>query len=135
MTGSTRDLILISLVTVILLAAWIVLVFYADAHPEWRREDPARPPRHGRPGGSPAGRPKRNPDAAPEQTRASPSPARDTGVPGERAPTVNPDMKRAPDDHYLSAGVVDHACVSSPRTAAPGRERPSCDGPARPGVF
>jgi len=42
MTGSTRDLILISLVMVILLAAWIVLVFYADAHPEWRREDPAR---------------------------------------------------------------------------------------------
>ena len=45
--------------------------------------------------------------------------------------TVNPDMKRAPDDRYLSAGVVDHACVSSRRTAAPGRERPSCDGPAR----
>jgi hypothetical protein len=37
MTGSTRDLILIAVVTVIALAAWIVLVFYVDTHPEWRR--------------------------------------------------------------------------------------------------
>lgn len=84
MTGSTRDLILISVVTVILLAAWIVLVFYADAHPEWRRrEDPAR---HGT---------KRGPDAAPEETQASPSPARDTGVPGERVPGTAAGKTRA----------------------------------------
>ena len=53
MTGSTRDLILIAVVTVIALAAWIVLVFYADAHPAWRR--PEAPAGRGvQPGDSPA---------------------------------------------------------------------------------
>ena len=33
MTGSTLNLILISVVVVTVLAVWIVLVFYADAHP------------------------------------------------------------------------------------------------------
>jgi hypothetical protein len=45
MTGSTWDLILIAVVVVIVLAAWIVLVFYADAHPAWRR--PEAPAGHG----------------------------------------------------------------------------------------
>ena len=52
MTGSTLDMILISLVVVIVLAAWIPLVFYGDA---LRREAPAghgrntaRTPRPGR---------------------------------------------------------------------------------------
>jgi hypothetical protein len=36
MTGSTLDLILIAVVVVIALAAWIVLVFYADTHPASR---------------------------------------------------------------------------------------------------
>jgi hypothetical protein len=37
-TGSTLDPILISVVVVIVLAAWIVLVFYADARPARRRD-------------------------------------------------------------------------------------------------
>lgn len=37
MTGSTSALIIIPIVTVLTLAAWIALVFYADAHPVWRR--------------------------------------------------------------------------------------------------
>jgi hypothetical protein len=86
MTGSTLDLILISVVVVIVLAVWIVLVFYADAHPAWRRRE--APARHGTAGWAarpPAGRPRSSPDAAPGETQASPSPARDTGVPAERA--------------------------------------------------
>ena len=56
MTGSTLDLIVIAVVVVILLAAGIVLVFYADAHPAWRRPETPRRARHIRPGGSPARR-------------------------------------------------------------------------------
>ena len=71
MTGSTLDLIVIAVVVVILLAAGIVLVFYADAHPAWRRpETPgghgtsgqaARPPA-GLPGHSPGRRAPRDAD-------------------------------------------------------------------------
>jgi uncharacterized membrane protein len=38
MTGSAVGMIITTIVTVIVLAAWIVLVFYADAHPAWRRK-------------------------------------------------------------------------------------------------
>ena len=55
MTGSALDLIVIAVVVVILLAAGIVLVFYADAHPAWRRSETPRRVRHVRPGASPAG--------------------------------------------------------------------------------
>ncbi len=37
MTGSTPALIITFVVVVVGLAAWIVAVFYADAHPEWQR--------------------------------------------------------------------------------------------------
>lgn len=37
MTGTTPGMISI----VIVLAAWIVLVFYADAHPAWRHHEPS----------------------------------------------------------------------------------------------
>ena len=36
MTGSTPALIITFVVVVVVLAAWIVAVFYADAHPEWQ---------------------------------------------------------------------------------------------------
>jgi hypothetical protein len=86
MTGSTLNLILISVVVAIVVAVAIVLVFYADAHPAWRRRE--APVRHGTAGQAarpPAGRPRSSLDAAPGQTRASPSPAPDAGVPAERA--------------------------------------------------
>jgi hypothetical protein len=41
MTGSTPALI-ITFVVVVVLAAWIVAVFYADAHPEWQRQAASR---------------------------------------------------------------------------------------------
>lgn len=47
MTGSTPGLVITSIVVVIVLAAWIILVFHADAHPTWRRKAPS--------GHSPAG--------------------------------------------------------------------------------
>lgn len=37
MAGSTSALLIIPIVVVIVLAAWIALVFYADAHPVWQR--------------------------------------------------------------------------------------------------
>ena len=67
MTGSTLDLVLISVVVVIVLAAWIVLVFYADAHPGWRR--PGAPAGHG-----PAGRAARPPAGLPEHGPARRAP-------------------------------------------------------------
>ena len=57
MTGSTLFLVLISVVVVIVLAAWIVLVFYADAHPAWRR--PGASAGHGPAAGLPEHSPAR----------------------------------------------------------------------------
>lgn len=42
MTGSTPALIITFVVVVVGLAAWIVAVFYADAHPEWQRRAASR---------------------------------------------------------------------------------------------
>ena len=58
-TGSTLNLILISVVVVTVLAVWIVLVFYADTHPAWRRREASA--RHGTAGQAarpPAGQPR-----------------------------------------------------------------------------
>jgi hypothetical protein len=60
MTGSTPVLVIAPIVVVISLAAWIALVFYADAHPAWRRgassghgtADPVAGATAGRPDGS-----------------------------------------------------------------------------------
>ncbi|HEU5389301.1 MAG TPA: hypothetical protein VFV73_25720 [Streptosporangiaceae bacterium] len=41
MTASTLGLLIIAIVTVIVLAIWIALVFHADAHPAWRRQVPS----------------------------------------------------------------------------------------------
>jgi hypothetical protein len=89
MTGSTLDLIVIAVVVVILLAAGIVLVFYADAHPVWRRPETPRRARHVRPGGSPAGLPEHSPAAAHRETRTSP-PGSDTGAPDATLPGGKP---------------------------------------------
>jgi hypothetical protein len=49
MTGSTPALIITFVVVVVVLAAWIVAVFYADAHPEWQRQAASRRGIAGRP--------------------------------------------------------------------------------------
>jgi hypothetical protein len=36
MDGSTLSVIIIPVVVVISLAAWLMLVYYADSHPRWR---------------------------------------------------------------------------------------------------
>jgi hypothetical protein len=91
MTGSTWDLILIAVVTVIVLAAWIVLVFYADKHPAWRR--PEASAGHGTSGQAtrlPAGPPEDSPAAVHGQTRSSPPPGRGTGVRAVTCPAGKP---------------------------------------------
>ena len=42
MDGSSIDLIIIPIVVVISLAAWLIVVFYAVTHPEWKH-GPAAP--------------------------------------------------------------------------------------------
>ena len=73
MTGSTLDLLLLSVVVAIVVVAPILLVFYADAHLAWRRpERPGRRGRHHRRDGSqerpPLPLPGENP-AAPQEDR------------------------------------------------------------------
>jgi hypothetical protein len=38
MDGSSLDLIIIPIVTVISLAAWLIAVAYAAAHPQWKKD-------------------------------------------------------------------------------------------------
>jgi len=97
MTGSILDLILIAVVVVIALAAGIVLVFYTDTHPAWRR--PETPTGHGTSGETArsAGLPESSPAAAHGETRTSP-PGRDTGVPDATVPGGKPTAAgRAPE--------------------------------------
>jgi hypothetical protein len=42
MTGSTLATIITFVVVMVSLVAWLVAVFYADAHPEWRRRAASR---------------------------------------------------------------------------------------------
>ncbi|SRR6266704_868781 len=44
MDGSSLSLILIPIAAAIGLATWLILVYYADSHPQWGAESPA--PRH-----------------------------------------------------------------------------------------
>ena len=72
MTGSTPAIIIMIVVVMITLAAWIILVFYADAHPEWRRRAPSGHG-HGQADDSP-GRPtpgRESPGRAARETEAS----------------------------------------------------------------
>ena len=41
MTGTTADLIPIVIVPVVLLAFCLIMIFYADSHPQWRSQPPA----------------------------------------------------------------------------------------------
>lgn len=48
MTGSGLAPIVIPIVTVIVLAIWLALVFYADAHPQWKSQRTAHSPHDAR---------------------------------------------------------------------------------------
>ena len=81
MTGSTPAIIIMVVVAMITLAAWIILVFYADAHPEWRRRAPSGHG-HGQADGSP-GRPtqgRESPGRAAREIAASAAAGRDPGA-------------------------------------------------------
>jgi hypothetical protein len=41
MTGTTADLIPIVIVPVVLLAFCLIMIFYADSHPQWGSQPPA----------------------------------------------------------------------------------------------
>ena len=40
MTGTNADIAVIIPVAVVLLAAWLIAVYYANAHPRWRTQEP-----------------------------------------------------------------------------------------------
>jgi len=49
MDGSGLSLIVIPIVTVISLAVWLIMVFYADSHPQWGRAPGRGSPGHAAP--------------------------------------------------------------------------------------
>ena len=95
MTETTPlGLIMIAIVTVIVLAAWIALVFYADAHPAWRRHDP---PGHDTAGQAArmTGRQQHNVDDASRQVHKSMAARPEVGASAERAAGMAPDKASA----------------------------------------
>jgi hypothetical protein len=76
MDGSGLSLIVIPIVAVISLAAWLIMVFYADSHPQWGRAPGRGSSGHAAPAGrrldearaaDPAGTER---DSTPAKTRA-----------------------------------------------------------------
>jgi hypothetical protein len=51
MDGSTASLIAIPIVATLVLAAWLLLVAYAAAHPRWKHGTSSSPARENRRGG------------------------------------------------------------------------------------
>ena len=125
MTGSTPAIIIMIIVVMITLAAWIILVFYADAHPEWRRRAPSGHG-HGQADGSP-GRPTpgtQSPGRAARDTEAS---ARLGGT-REHLPRQRPGSMRAGQERTDSgqrhgsarvAFAYSLACVLAPPSLIP----------------
>jgi hypothetical protein len=96
MTGSTPGLIISIIVVTVLLVAWLVLVFYADAHPKWERQAPTRHG-HGQADGSP-GRPtprRESPGRVAHQIEASAVPGRDPEASGAPATEIHAGRARA----------------------------------------
>jgi len=87
MTGSGLSLIVIPIVVMISLAAWLIMVYYADRHPLWKADHPAPEPEHADP---PALASPRRPDGqlqgdAVPTTGSRPDPHRES-----RQPTLRP---------------------------------------------
>lgn len=96
MTETTPlGLIMIAIVTVIVLAAWIVLVFYADAHPAWRRHQPPGRDTAGRAARVTARRHQDNVDDASHQINKVMATRPDVGASTERAARIAPDKASA----------------------------------------
>jgi hypothetical protein len=84
MTGTTGDIIAIVIVSVVALATWLIMVYYANAHPRWGGQPPAQPVDRHAVGG-----------AVPPQRLSTPGPP----VPGQRQGTaadeLTPEQARA----------------------------------------
>jgi hypothetical protein len=85
MTEFTLELIIISTVTVIVLAAWIALVFYVDAHTGWRRQVPSGHDMADQAAPAAARRREESVDNASRQTAGSPAVGPDVGASTEPA--------------------------------------------------
>jgi hypothetical protein len=106
MTGSTLGMIITSIV-VIVLAAWIILVSNADAHPRWRRKAPSGHGPAGLAARATAGRAEESPDLVSGEMDASPARqetgTRRAGLPGSpRARRGHHDPKRRHGAHRTS---------------------------------
>jgi hypothetical protein len=77
MTGSTLGTIVSIVVVVIVLVAGIAVVFYADAHPEWRHRAPSR---HGIAGPPAVPHQEESPGLAARDTEASAAAEQDPGA-------------------------------------------------------
>jgi hypothetical protein len=95
MTGSTLGLVITPIVTVIVLAAWLILVFYADAHPAWRRKASAERGTAGPVTPAAAGGPEESQHSPRQEATASPAAGRDSGARGQRAAGTDPDKAKA----------------------------------------
>lgn len=95
MTGTTPGLISIAIVTVIVLAAWIALVFYADAHPAWRRHEPSGNDMSGQAARMTARRRQDNVDDASRRAEEAIAARPDVGASTERAAGIAPDKASA----------------------------------------
>lgn len=85
MTGSTLGIIIIAIVAVITLAAWLALVFHADAHPAWRRQVPSGPDMTGPVARVTATRHQQTVGYPPGQTQGPPAAGPDAGAPAQQA--------------------------------------------------
>jgi hypothetical protein len=86
MAGTTADIIPIVIVPVVILAFWLVMMFYANSHPGWRGQAPADtgsahaleggvpPQRLSSPGPIVPGRRPGQGEVTPEQARGSNTP-------------------------------------------------------------
>ena len=91
----TTPLGLIMIAIVIVLAAWIVLVFYADAHPAWRRHEPPGHDTAGRAARVTARRHQDNVDDASHQINKVMATRPDVAASTERAARIAPDKASA----------------------------------------
>jgi|GEM_PF-412478 len=78
MTGSSLAVIITPIVAVTCLAAWLIMIFYADSHPEWKHRPP-QPQPDSRPAIMADQRPHDASTALPAGTAAA-GPAQDTGA-------------------------------------------------------
>lgn len=84
MTGTTGDIIFIVIVPVVILAFWLVTIFYADSHPRWGGQAPADTvSTHALEGG------------VPPQRLSSPGPVVPSQRPGTAPGEVTPEQTRS----------------------------------------